>query len=117
MSTGALFPWGTGFLEKLSPLPERFYLGGNSSPFSSLGGPTSLFGLGQAGWAFRWQTDDNTELLLRFLFIYLSNGVERVESISMYMHVEGMQPSCHRTSFCNFSFQNPLKSNESSIGA
>lgn len=46
---GALFPWGMGFLNTPSSLPERFFLGGNSSPVCSLGGPTSVLGFKSRG--------------------------------------------------------------------
>ncbi|KAL4576118.1 hypothetical protein LXL04_012207 [Taraxacum kok-saghyz] len=46
---GVLFPWGPGFLNKSVSLPDRFFLGGNSSPVCSLGGPTSLLGFKTRG--------------------------------------------------------------------
>ncbi|VFQ90630.1 unnamed protein product [Cuscuta campestris] len=44
VSAGAIFPWGTGFMNKPTFLPDRFFLGGNTSPVCSMGGPTSVFG-------------------------------------------------------------------------
>ncbi|GAB4827623.1 hypothetical protein Ancab_034507 [Ancistrocladus abbreviatus] len=44
LSGGVIFPWGRGFLNKPSSLPDRFFMGGNSSPVCSLGGPNSLLG-------------------------------------------------------------------------
>ncbi|WOL06340.1 hypothetical protein Cni_G15072 [Canna indica] len=44
VSAGAIMPWGKGFLNSTTPLPERFYMGGHSSPVCNLGGPTSLLG-------------------------------------------------------------------------
>ncbi|XP_010257075.1 PREDICTED: uncharacterized protein LOC104597307 [Nelumbo nucifera] len=44
ISAGVIFPWGSGFLDMPSPLPERFFLGGHSSPICTLGGPTTLLG-------------------------------------------------------------------------
>ncbi|CAI0415710.1 unnamed protein product [Linum tenue] len=44
ISGGIVFPWGAGFKNMPSPLPDRFFLGGNSSPISSLGGPTTVWG-------------------------------------------------------------------------
>ncbi|CAN0909797.1 Sorting and assembly machinery component 50 homolog [Linum grandiflorum] len=44
ISSGVVFPWGDGAKNMPSPLPERFFLGGNSSPVCGLGGPTSLWG-------------------------------------------------------------------------
>ncbi|CAH9113112.1 unnamed protein product [Cuscuta europaea] len=44
ISAGAMFPWGTGFMNMPSYLPDRFFMGGNTSPVCSMGGPTSIFG-------------------------------------------------------------------------
>lgn len=44
VAAGAIMPWGKGFMDSSTPLPERFYMGGHSSPVCSLGGPTSLLG-------------------------------------------------------------------------
>ncbi|KAA8534038.1 hypothetical protein F0562_031555 [Nyssa sinensis] len=49
ISGGVIFPWGRGFLNMPSSLPERFFLGGNSSPVCSLGGPTTLLGFKSRG--------------------------------------------------------------------
>ncbi|XP_071734393.1 uncharacterized protein [Rutidosis leptorrhynchoides] len=46
---GALFPWGNGFSNKPVSLCDRFFLGGNSSPVCTLGGPTSLLGFKTRG--------------------------------------------------------------------
>ncbi|CAH1430699.1 unnamed protein product [Lactuca virosa] len=46
---GVLFPWGSEFLNTPTSLPDRFFLGGNSSPVCSLGGPTSLLGFKTRG--------------------------------------------------------------------
>ncbi|KVI04840.1 sorting and assembly machinery component 50 homolog B-like [Cynara cardunculus var. scolymus] len=46
---GVLFPWGNGFLNTPASLPDRFFLGGNSSPVCTLGGPTSLLGFKTRG--------------------------------------------------------------------
>ncbi|MED6156796.1 hypothetical protein PIB30_017790 [Stylosanthes scabra] len=48
-SFSAVFPWGQGFMNKTSPLPERFYLGGDFSPVCTLGGPTTLWGFKTRG--------------------------------------------------------------------
>ncbi|CAN1255330.1 Sorting and assembly machinery component 50 homolog [Linum perenne] len=44
ITSGVVFPWGNGASSMPSPLPERFYLGGNSSPVCGLGGPTTVWG-------------------------------------------------------------------------
>ncbi|XP_045832847.1 SAM50-like protein gop-3 [Trifolium pratense] len=49
ISAGVVFPWGKGFRTKPSPLPERFYLGGEFSPVCTLGGPTTLWGFKTRG--------------------------------------------------------------------
>ncbi|KAK7379392.1 hypothetical protein VNO80_04851 [Phaseolus coccineus] len=49
ISAGAVFPWGHDFMNKPSPLPERFYLGGDFSPVCTLGGPITLWGFKTRG--------------------------------------------------------------------
>ncbi|KAK9124585.1 hypothetical protein Sjap_014187 [Stephania japonica] len=49
VSLGALFPWGSGFTNMASPLPERFFLGGYASPVCSFRGPTTLLGFKTRG--------------------------------------------------------------------
>lgn len=49
ISAGVIMPWGSGFMNSATPLPERFYMGGNASPLSLLGGPTSLLGFKMRG--------------------------------------------------------------------
>ncbi|XP_010558067.1 PREDICTED: SAM50-like protein SPAC17C9.06 [Tarenaya hassleriana] len=49
VSGGIVFPWGSGYQTKPSSLPERFFLGGNSSPVCSLGGPSALWGFKTRG--------------------------------------------------------------------
>ncbi|GAU46891.1 hypothetical protein TSUD_133900 [Trifolium subterraneum] len=49
VSAGAIFPWGQGFMNRPSPLPERFYLGGDFSPVCTLGGPMTLWGFRTRG--------------------------------------------------------------------
>ncbi|WCJ19930.1 Outer membrane OMP85 family protein [Euphorbia peplus] len=49
ISGGVIFPWGSGFTNMPSPLPERFFLGGNLSPIGSLGGPQALYGFRARG--------------------------------------------------------------------
>lgn len=44
VSAGVIFPWGRGFMDRPSPLPDRFFLGGNTSPVCTLGGPSSVLG-------------------------------------------------------------------------
>ncbi|XP_075513380.1 uncharacterized protein LOC142548755 [Primulina tabacum] len=49
LSGGVVFPWGTGFLNSPSCLPDRFFMGGNTSPVCSLSGPISLLGFKARG--------------------------------------------------------------------
>jgi len=44
VGAGVILPLGGGFMNSTLPVPERFYLGGNSSPVCSLGGLSSLLG-------------------------------------------------------------------------
>ncbi|KAK4348800.1 hypothetical protein RND71_031555 [Anisodus tanguticus] len=49
VSAGVTVPWGTGFLSLPTYLPEKFFLGGNSSPVCTLGGLSSLLGFKTRG--------------------------------------------------------------------
>ncbi|GFP96856.1 sorting and assembly machinery component 50 homolog [Phtheirospermum japonicum] len=49
LSGGVVFPWGNGSLSMPSYLPERFFMGGTSSPVCSLSGPTSVLGFKARG--------------------------------------------------------------------
>ncbi|GAA0142900.1 hypothetical protein LIER_03698 [Lithospermum erythrorhizon] len=49
VSAGIVLPWGNGSSNMVSYLPERFFLGGNSSPICSVGGPTSVLGFKTRG--------------------------------------------------------------------
>ncbi|CAL4953836.1 unnamed protein product [Urochloa decumbens] len=49
ISAGVVLPLGKGFLGSPSSVPERFFLGGHSSPVCSLGGLTSLLGFKTRG--------------------------------------------------------------------
>lgn len=49
VTAGAIMPWGSGFRRLPSPLPDRFHMGGNTSPVSLLGGTTSLLGFRTRG--------------------------------------------------------------------
>jgi outer membrane protein insertion porin family len=44
-----IVPLGSGFLKSPSPVPDRFFLGGNASPVCSLGGIHSLLGFKTRG--------------------------------------------------------------------
>ncbi|RZC63653.1 hypothetical protein C5167_025408 [Papaver somniferum] len=49
VSAGLIFPWGSGFRNMASPLPERYYMGGHTSPVSTLAGTTTLLGFRTRG--------------------------------------------------------------------
>jgi outer membrane protein insertion porin family len=49
IAAGVILPLGRGFMELSSPVPDRFYLGGHSSPVSSLGALSSLLGFQRRG--------------------------------------------------------------------
>ncbi|GKV42486.1 hypothetical protein SLEP1_g49882 [Rubroshorea leprosula] len=49
VSAGVILPLGDGFLNSSSSMPERFFLGGNTSPLCTLGGPTALWGFKARG--------------------------------------------------------------------
>uniref|UniRef100_A0A161ZKP0 Bacterial surface antigen (D15) domain-containing protein n=1 Tax=Daucus carota subsp. sativus TaxID=79200 RepID=A0A161ZKP0_DAUCS len=58
IASGVLFSQGTGFLNLPSYLPDRYFLGGNSSPVCTVGGPTSLLAFKSRGFV---PTEPNTE--------------------------------------------------------
>ncbi|XP_076940763.1 uncharacterized protein LOC143610075 [Bidens hawaiensis] len=61
---GVLFPWGNEFKNRPTSLPDRFFLGGNSSPVCTLGGPTSLLGFKTRGLGPsdpKWEVKPNSE--------------------------------------------------------
>ncbi|KAL5231945.1 hypothetical protein ABZP36_030721 [Zizania latifolia] len=49
LGVGAILPLGRGFMNLSSPVPDRFYLGGHSSPVCSLSGLSSLLGFRTRG--------------------------------------------------------------------
>ncbi|KAM0898852.1 hypothetical protein ACQ4PT_021670 [Festuca glaucescens] len=49
ITAGVILPLGRGFMELFSPVPDRFYLGGHSSPVSNLGVLSSLLGFKTRG--------------------------------------------------------------------
>ncbi|EXC04700.1 Sorting and assembly machinery component 50-B-like protein [Morus notabilis] len=49
ISGGVVFPWGSGFLNNPSSLPERFFLGGDFSPVCTVGGPSTVWGFKTRG--------------------------------------------------------------------
>ncbi|KAL6619077.1 hypothetical protein ACP70R_034216 [Stipagrostis hirtigluma subsp. patula] len=49
LGAGVVLPLGRGFMDLSSPVPDRFYLGGHSSPVCSLSGLSSLLGFRTRG--------------------------------------------------------------------
>jgi outer membrane protein insertion porin family len=49
LGAGVIMPLGKGFMNSSSPMPDRFYLGGHSSPVCSLSGLSSLLGFRTRG--------------------------------------------------------------------
>ncbi|KAL6610358.1 hypothetical protein ACP70R_040327 [Stipagrostis hirtigluma subsp. patula] len=49
LGAGVVLPLGKGFMDLSSPVPDRFYLGGHSSPVCSLSGLSSLLGFRTRG--------------------------------------------------------------------
>ncbi|XP_062224996.1 uncharacterized protein LOC133923734 [Phragmites australis] len=49
ISAGVILPLGREFMKSPSPVPDRFFLGGHSSPVCNLGGLTSLLGFKTRG--------------------------------------------------------------------
>jgi outer membrane protein insertion porin family len=49
VAAGVIHPLARGSTGSISPLPERFYLGGNKSLVCRLGGPSSLLGFKSRG--------------------------------------------------------------------
>lgn len=49
LGAGVILPLGRGFMNSSSPVPDRFYLGGHSSPVCSLSGLSSLLGFRTRG--------------------------------------------------------------------
>ncbi|KAJ8443931.1 hypothetical protein Cgig2_032755 [Carnegiea gigantea] len=49
ISGGVIFPCGRGYLDRPSSIPDRFFMGGNTSLVCSLAGPSSLLGFQSRG--------------------------------------------------------------------
>ena len=49
IKAGVILPLGRRFMELSSPVPDRFYLGGHTSPVCNLGGLSSLLGFETRG--------------------------------------------------------------------
>lgn len=95
ISGGIIFPWGSGYLNAPSYVPERFFLGDNSSPVCSLRGPTSVLafkarGLGPA----------EPRRLVR------DNSSDGKSDISEADHIGG---ELALTAFADFSFDLPVR--------
>ncbi|KAJ8647639.1 hypothetical protein MRB53_000662 [Persea americana] len=96
ISAGVILPWGRGFMNMSTPLPERFFIGGNASPVCSMSGPTMLLGFKSRGLG---PTD------IRRLVIDKSNKEESTTSPGQ----DVLGGDFAVTAFADLSFNLPLK--------
>ncbi|KAJ7959620.1 Sorting and assembly machinery component 50-like protein [Quillaja saponaria] len=135
ISSGVVFPWGHGFLNKRSPLPERFFLGGDFSPVCNLGGPSTVWGFKTRGLGPsepRRQTRDNSNddnsgrdyvggdlVVTAFADLSFDLPVKWLRENGVHGHVfagAGNVAKLTEGEFRNFSFHNFLQSFRSSVG-
>uniref|UniRef100_A0A2N9IWF7 Bacterial surface antigen (D15) domain-containing protein n=1 Tax=Fagus sylvatica TaxID=28930 RepID=A0A2N9IWF7_FAGSY len=138
ISAGVLFPWGQGFLNKPSPLPERFYLGGDFSPVCTMGGPTTVWGFKTRGLGpteprrqTRDKSDgDNSDLpgrdflggdlaVTAFADLSFDLPIKWLREHGVHGHIfagAGNLAKLTENEFQNFSFKKFLESFRSSIG-
>ncbi|URE02920.1 Sorting and assembly machinery component 50 [Musa troglodytarum] len=102
VAAGAIMPWGRGFMDSTSPLPERFYMGGHSSPICSLGGPTSLLGFKLRGVG---PTDERRAILTKHGEDEASTSSGRIASPGG----DAIGGNLAVTAFADLSFDLPLK--------
>ncbi|KAL1559275.1 hypothetical protein AAHA92_09636 [Salvia divinorum] len=95
ISGGMIFPWGNASLNASSYLPERFYMGYNSSPILSLRGPTSVLGFKATGLGPAEHR--------RLVSNYSSDGKSKIFEKD---HISG---DLAVTAFADFSFNLPLR--------
>ncbi|KAL5723329.1 hypothetical protein ACHQM5_006740 [Ranunculus cassubicifolius] len=127
LSTGAIFPLGNGFMNKSSPLSERFFLGGSSSPVCTLGGPT-LFGFNHRGLGpTEPRRSSNGErdfvggdlALTAFADLSFNLPLKVLTDIGIHGHVfasSGSLTKLTQNAFRNFSFRKFGESLRSSVG-
>jgi outer membrane protein insertion porin family len=138
ISAGVLFPWGQGFLNKPSPLPERFYLGGDFSPVCTMGGPTTVWGFKTRGLGpteprrqTRDKSDgDNSDLpgrdflggdlaVTAFADLSFDLPIKWLREHGVHGHIfagAGNLAKLTENEFRNFSFKKFLESFRSSVG-
>ncbi|KAI4385645.1 hypothetical protein MLD38_003641 [Melastoma candidum] len=130
---GVVLPLKNGFLANPTSLPERFFLGGNRSPFYSFGGPTSLLGFRTRGVGpsdLRRQNPDSDSdperdfiggdlAFTAFADLSFDLPFNWCRGSGIYGHVFGCAGNLARLSqneYKNFSFQDFLKTYRSTVG-
>lgn len=135
ISGGVIFPWGCGFLNKRSPLPERFFLGGDFSPVCTMGGPTTVWGfktrgLGPTEPRRHKSNDENSDVSGRdflggdlavaaFADLSFDLPIKWLRERGVHGHIfagAGNLAKLTENEFQNFSFQKFLKSFRSTVG-
>ncbi|KAH9292592.1 hypothetical protein KI387_042220, partial [Taxus chinensis] len=96
LSAGIILPWGKGFMNLATPVSDRFFMGGHSSPVCNLRGPTSLLGFRSRGVGLTDARRSNTD----------SSKVEVTCDTSGRDTLGG---DLAVTSFADLSFDFPLK--------
>lgn len=139
ISGGAIFPWGSGFLNKPSSLPERFFLGGDFSPVCTVGGPTTVWGFKTRGIGPtepRRQNSDRSDgensdssrrdvvggdlAVTAFADLSFDLPLRWLREHGVHGHIfagSGNLAKLTENEFRNFSFQKFVQSFRSSIGA
>ncbi|GAA0138659.1 hypothetical protein LIER_00361 [Lithospermum erythrorhizon] len=96
ISAGVVLPWGSGSSSMPSYLPDRYFVGGNSSPVCTIGGPTLMWGFKTRGLG---PVDPRRE-------VREDTSNEHCESSSELDYVGG---DLALTAFVDMSFDLPLK--------
>ncbi|KAF5467465.1 hypothetical protein F2P56_017286 [Juglans regia] len=138
ISGGVIFPWGCGFLNKPSPLPERFFLGIDFSPICTLGGPTTIWGFKTRGLRpaeplrqIREKSNDENSgfpgrdflggdlAVTAFADLSFDLPIKLLRERGVYGHIfagAGNLAKLTENEFRNFSFRQFLESFRSSVG-
>ncbi|XP_050385927.1 uncharacterized protein LOC126802355 [Argentina anserina] len=139
VSGGVILPWGNGFLKKPSSLPDRFFLGGDSSPLCTPGGLSTVWGfrargLGPTEPRRRVKDNSNDEnsdssgtdfvggdlAVSAFADISFNLPLRWLREHGVHGHVfagAGNVAKLSENEFQNFSFQRFVESFRSSVGA
>ncbi|CAN8269468.1 unnamed protein product [Cochlearia groenlandica] len=130
VSGGVTFPWGSGYQNRPSSVPERFFIGGNSSPVCSLGGPSALWGFKTRGLGpnepRRKGTDDERDFVggdaavTAFADISFDLPVRWLRERGIHGHVfacAGNATKLSENEFRNFNAPKLLETFRTSVGA